>query len=180
MLRLLGALRKEIEHKGCKALMQFGKELTNSGSKKPIEAKKDATSEVAVNEESIALNSKQTKELAKHFQKDPEGGLKFQNAVVVPKDEFDGEEDRLMKANMHFKENGTGKVVIEELRGSFNFSDYPKYNEGKMTKEELFREILLNEKRSSPFSLNYSRMIAKVDDENNFSFSTSRSTEHIF
>ena len=180
MLKVMETLKKEVEHKGCKALMEFGKNFVKESDMKKEKHKKKHTTDVAVKEESLALTSKQTKELAKFFEKDPEGGVRFDNAFIVPKEEYDGEEDKLMKAKMHFDKDGSGQVVIEELQGSFNLSDYPEYKEGKMTKEELFKEVLRNHKHESPFSLGYSRMTAKVDDDNNFSISTSSSMEHIY
>ena len=180
MIQMIETLKKEVEHKGSKALMQFGKTFANVSSKKSSKPKKKSTTDVALKEESLALTTKQTKELAKFFEKDPEGGVTFENAFIVPRDKYDGHDDKLMKAKMHFNKDGSGQVVIEELQGNFNLEDYEEYKEGNMTKEELFKEVLRNHKHESPFSLGYSRLTAKIDDDNNFSISNSSSMEHIF
>ena len=182
MMESMERIRKAIQTHGNQALMDLGKAFTEAESKKEKKKSKEKESKVAKKETQLALSPEETGDLAKYFEKDSSGGKNFKDVFICPKESTEEEkDDKLMRTNMHFEKDGSGNVIIEELRGNFDLENHPKYKSGELSKDELFNQLAQEQHESEgPYHHGYKKITAKIDDENNFSISNTSGWHHVF
>ena len=173
MIQALEKIRDSVQVHGGTALSQIGKTFSQYEGKKAIKEQDQNEMAVALHENGVAISDQEAGTLSKYFDKDSTGGTNF-NKVFIGKDVGLDSSDKLMRTNMHFNKDGSGELVLEELQGNFDLENHPKYKSGELSKSELFSELAKQQQiGEGPSHHGYNRLVASIDDQNNFNISSS-------
>jgi hypothetical protein len=176
VIKTVESLRDSIQKIGVSALSKFSKQIASNEEPKAIEGESVPYSDLEL-QESGAL------QLSKYVQKDSKGLAKVNEVFIAPKEESGIEKDKIMRTKMNFSKDGKTQLQIEELCGNFGLENHSKFWSGEIDKNELFNELLKNHelyKEGGSLHHGYSKMTCSVDDNNNFSISSSNSSQDIW
>lgn len=93
----------------------------------------------------VSLSSNEIDTLFKDLDKDHSGSVdftEFLKALRPPMSE--GRIGLIQQAFAKLDKTGDGFVTVEDLRGVYNARHHPKYQNGELTEDQVFREFLKN------------------------------------
>ncbi|XP_015769612.1 PREDICTED: calcyphosin-like protein isoform X1 [Acropora digitifera] len=91
----------------------------------------------------LNLEPKELKEMFLAFDKDGSGLIDFDEFLIALRPPMSkARKDVINEAFNKLDKTGDQKITVEDLKGVYNVKAHPKYQNGEMTEEQIFRKFL--------------------------------------
>ena len=145
VLELLDRVRAGLKRRGSKTIAGLGRTFRALDS---YDGNKKVDSEefqVGLRENGVDLTDAESSALLSYFDKDSDGHVCFDEFLVGVRGQLnDRRKDIAMKAFLKFDKDCSGFITIDDLQGVYKVDMHPKFQNGELTEEEIFREFLEN------------------------------------
>ncbi|XP_072903952.1 calcyphosine-like b isoform X2 [Hemitrygon akajei] len=98
-----------------------------------------------LNDYGVLLEKEDVEAAFKHFDKDSSGTIDYDEFLSTLRPPMsNARKEIITQAFRKLDKTGDGVITIEDLRGVYNAKHHPKYQNGEMTEEQVFRIFLDN------------------------------------
>ncbi|NXA94806.1 CAPSL protein, partial [Melanocharis versteri] len=93
----------------------------------------------------MTIDKEEAQELFRIFDKDGSGTIDFDEFLVTLRPPMsNARKEVVMQVFQKLDKTGDGVITIEDLRGVYNVTYHPKYQNGEWTEDQVFRAFLEN------------------------------------
>ncbi|XP_078287109.1 calcyphosine-like b isoform X3 [Rhinoraja longicauda] len=93
----------------------------------------------------VLLEKEDVEAAFKHFDRDASGTIDYDEFLLTLRPPMsNARKEIIAQAFRKLDKTGDGMITIEDLRGVYNAKHHPKYQNGEMTEEQVFRIFLDN------------------------------------
>ncbi|XP_072113607.1 calcyphosine-like b isoform X2 [Mobula birostris] len=98
-----------------------------------------------LNDYGVLLEKEDIEAAFKRFDKDASGTIDYDEFLMTLRPPMsNARKEVITQAFRKLDKTGDGVITVEDLRGVYNCKHHPKYQNGEMTEEQLFRTFLDN------------------------------------
>eukprot|EP00995_Heteronema_vittatum_P009672 NODE_5026_length_536_cov_294.726899_g3698_i0.p1 GENE.NODE_5026_length_536_cov_294.726899_g3698_i0~~NODE_5026_length_536_cov_294.726899_g3698_i0.p1 ORF type:complete len:167 (-),score=12.64 NODE_5026_length_536_cov_294.726899_g3698_i0:34-513(-) len=132
---------------------------------------------VGLNELHCDLTKEETQQLLQLLDTDGDGHINLDEFLVGIRGQLNDKRQAMVdKAFLKFDNDGSGQIGVADLRGVYDCSLHPKFQDGTMTEEQIFMEFLesFGDKNSDgiinrqEWNDYYSAVSSNIDNDDHF------------
>mmetsp|Transcript_8642 Transcript_8642/g.7665 ORF Transcript_8642/g.7665 Transcript_8642/m.7665 type:complete len:196 (-) Transcript_8642:86-673(-) len=143
VLALLDSVRAVLRKRGSRTITGLGRTfraLDSYDGNKKVDA---GEFQVGLSENGVDLTNKQADLLFAFFDKNGDGCVDFDEFLVAIRGNLHGPRLEIVgRAFSTFDRDGSGNITVEDLADVYSVEMHPKYQNGELSKEEIFEGFL--------------------------------------